>query len=69
MPTITLFDANGKVLKQEEAKSKSARFSIRAAAWQRQLDSLFVKGAITATIGNAKFTFDANGNSRVQFIL
>jgi hypothetical protein len=68
MRTITIFDANGSVLKTAEAKSKARRFSTRCHADQRQLDAMYEPAAKTATIGTAPFEFGADGKSRSTFV-
>lgn len=63
---IKLFDRNGKLLASAPAKSNAARSSVRARAEQKQLDSMFVQGAVTATIGDTPFKF-VNGVSLCIF--
>ena len=63
---ITLYDAAGAVLTVANAVSNARRYSVRLAAWQRQLDSMFEPRATRATIGTVEFIFDHHGRS--QFI-
>jgi hypothetical protein len=63
-PTIKVFDKSGKVLAEAPAKCAAMRISVKYAAWQRQLDTMYCRGASTAEIGNAKFKFDAHGVSQ-----
>jgi hypothetical protein len=65
MTTITVYDSAGNVLAQEQAKSTNPRISVRAAAWQKQLDSLLSNrpAAARATIGQSNFKV-ANGRSQ-----
>lgn len=65
-PKIQVIDKNGKVLAEAVAKSTAQRISMKLSAWQRQLDSMYVKEAVTGKIGDTKFVFDKNGNS--QFV-
>ena len=60
---IQVFDKSGKLLAEQLAKSTAARVSVRAAAWQRQLDGMLVPEASTAFIGESKFRV-VNGRSQ-----
>ena len=57
--TLIVFDAAGRELAREEAKSKAARMSVKGAADQRQLAALGQRtpGAASGRIGTACFVF------------
>lgn len=48
--TIRLYDAAGNVVATAQTKSTHKRLSVRAGQWQRQIDSMYVPGAVRATI-------------------
>ena len=59
-PLIQVFDATGKLVASETARSKAARISVRAAQWQGQLDKMAAAlngRAATGTIGKTAFSF------------
>jgi hypothetical protein len=62
--TIQILDADRKVIATMQAKSNAKRFSVRCAADQRQIDSLYHKGAVYASLGMSMFRFNASGRSQ-----
>lgn len=71
MRTITLYDAAGQPIHSEEAKSAAKRWSMQAAADQKQMDAArakhpaAVRAEITKGSASFAFTFDSAGRSQM----